>query len=249
MLKKTIGELTLINDDFLNVDIATESIDLIITSLPYNLGVKYNNYDDNKPLEEYLILLERWLGKMYNILKRDGRLCLNIPFLNNKFKFDQYFETRKVLEKIGFKLNTVIVWDKMNMPNRMKWGSWLSALNPHVVPTFELIIVSYKESFKKMRKGVSDITKKEFLSWTLGLWQIPGENKAKKLGHPAPFPIEIPYRLIKLYSYVDDVILDPFMGAGTTLKAAKILNRKAIGVEIDVEYYRKALEELITLFD
>ncbi|MGQ4834688.1 MAG: DNA-methyltransferase [Candidatus Asgardarchaeia archaeon] len=237
----SINKLTLINADFLDVAIGPESIDLVITSPPYNLNVKYNSYDDNKSLDEYLNLLERWFKKIFNVLKPEGRFCLNIPFLNNVGKFNQYFEIQNLLYDVGFKLNTVIIWDKMNMANRMKWGSFLSAMNPHVVPTVELIIVSYKESFKKLRRGKSDIEKDEFLKWTLGIWRIAGENTREKLGHPAPMPIELPYRLIKLYSYVDDVILDPFMGIGTVLKAANMLKRRAVGIEIDKEYFERAV--------
>lgn len=121
----------------------------------------------------------------------------------------------------------------------------MSARAPYVIAPVEMIVVLYKNKWrKKSGSGISDITKEEFIEWTNGVWSFSGESK-KRVGHPAPFPIELPKRCIKLFSFVDDVILDPFLGSGTTLIACTLLNRKGIGIEIDEKYCEIAKKRLI----
>ncbi len=124
-------------------------------------------------------------------------------------------------------------------------GSWLSASAPFVIAPVEVIVVLYKEQWKKVSGSKkSDITKDEFMKWTNGVWTFMGENK-KRIGHPAPFPVELPKRCIKLFSFVGDTILDPFLGRGTSLIACAMTNRKGIGVNIDRKYCELAKQRLI----
>ena len=239
-----INGITLINDDFLNVDLPKESIDLIVTSPPYNVGIDYNQHDDTIPYDEYLDWTKQWLKKALTLLKKDGRLCLNIPLDKNKGGIKPvYADIVKTALDVGFKYQTTIIWNEQNISRRTAWGSFMSASAPYVIAPVETIVVLYKESWKKLSKGESDITKEEFIEWTNGLWTFPGESK-KRIGHPAPFPLELPKRCIKLFSYVGDTVLDPFLGSGTTAIAAYKLKRKAIGVEIDEKYFDLAIKRI-----
>jgi len=123
-------------------------------------------------------------------------------------------------------------------------GSWLSASAPYVIAPVELILILYKDKWKKNDRKNSDISKEEFIEWTNGLWTFHGQNKKGAGGHPAPFPIELPRRCIKLFSYVGDIVFDPFLGSGTTLIAAYLNNRKGIGVEVDKDYCDIAIKRL-----
>lgn len=150
-----------------------------------------------------------------------------------------------IAKRIGFKYHSTIVWNEGNISRRTAWGSWLSASAPYVIAPVELIVIFYKKRWKK-NSGTkkSDITKKEFMEWTNGLWTFSGESK-KKIGHPAPFPIELPKRCIKLFSFIGDTVLDPFLGSGSTLIAAYLNNRKGIGIEIDESYCELAKKRLL----
>ena len=239
-----IDGIQLINTDFLNVDIPDNSVDLIVTSPPYNVGIQYNSHDDTISYDNYLKWTEKWLKKAFQLIKSDGRMCLNIPLDKNKGgQQSVYADITTIVKKLGWKYHSTIIWNEGNISRRTAWGSWLSASAPYVIAPVETIVVLYKETWKKKKKGKSDITKEEFIEWTNGLWTFSGESK-KKIGHPAPFPIELPKRCIKLFSYVGDTVLDPFLGSGTTSIAAHKLKRKAIGVEIDEKYFKLAIERI-----
>jgi site-specific DNA-methyltransferase (adenine-specific) len=230
-------DIKLINNDFLKLKIEENIIDLIITSPPYNVGIEYENSDDTVSYEEYLKWTKKWLKKAFKLLKDDGRMCLNIPLDKNKGGIKSvYADIVEIAKKIGYGYQSTIVWNEQNISRRTAWGSWLSASAPYVIAPVEMIVLLYKKQWKKKNKGISDITKEEFIEWTNGMWTFSGESK-KRIGHPAPFPIELPYRCIKLFSYVGDTILDPFVGSGTTLIAAHKLRRKGIGIEISKEYF------------
>ncbi len=240
-----IDGVQIINADFLNVNIPENSIDLIITSPPYNVGIQYNSHDDTISYEEYLKWTEKWLKKVFHLIKPDGRMCLNIPLDKNKGgQQSVYADITTIAKKIGWKYHSTIIWNEGNISRRTAWGSWLSASAPYVIAPVETIVVLYKETWKKQKKGKSDIIREEFIEWTNGLWTFSGESK-KKIGHPAPFPVELPRRCIKLFSYVGDTILDPFLGSGSTVVAAYKLKRKAIGVEIDEKYFKLAIERIL----
>lgn len=240
--------LKIVNDDVLSTnEIEQNSIDLIVTSPPYNLDIKYNSHDDQISYPEYLEFSRSWLSNCFNWLKDDGRLCLNIPLDKNKGGQQSVGADLTILaKKIGFKYHSTVIWNEGNISRRTAWGSFQSASAPYVIAPVELIVILYKNSWKKNSTtvSVSDITKQEFIEWTSGMWTFNGESK-KKIGHPAPFPIELPRRCIKLFSYVGDTVLDPFMGSGTTLVAAHLNKRNSVGIEIDKDYCSLAKKRLI----
>lgn len=221
-----------------------KTIDLIITSPPYNVGINYNSHEDNLTYQEYLIFSEIWLKNCYHWTKPTGRLCLNIPLDKNKNgKNSVCADITEIAKKVGWKYQTTIIWNEGNISRRTAWGSWMSASAPCVISPVEVIIVFYKNKWKKSNLGVSDITKEEFISWTNGLWTFSGESP-KKVNHPAPFPRELPKRCIKLFSFVGDTVFDPFTGSGTTLIEAINNQRYALGLEIDDNYIKNSLERI-----
>lgn len=237
----------IIKDDILYTEeISKDSVDLIITSPPYNLDIKYNSHDDQISYEQYLEFSYKWLSRCFEWLKNDGRLCLNIPLDKNKGGQQSVgADLTTIAKKIGFKYHSTIIWNEGNISRRTAWGSWLSASAPYVIAPVELILVLYKDKWKKNNKGQSDITKKEFVELTNGLWTFQGQNKKGAGGHPAPFPVELPKRCIKLFSFVGDTILDPFVGSGSTLIAAILNDRKGIGVDVDDEYCEIAKKRIL----
>ena len=243
------GSVVIVNDDFLKVELKSNSVDLIVTSPPYNVDIEYEGYRDDIPYEKYLEFTERWLRKAYELLKDDGRMCLNIPLDKSRGREGEgfqsvYADVISIARKVGLKYFSTIVWNESNISRRTAWGSFASASAPYVIAPVEMIVLLYKERWRKTRKGFSDITPEEFKEWTLGLWTFPGENP-ERVGHPAPFPLELPKRCIKLFSYVGDIVLDPFVGSGTTLVAAYLLRRRAVGIDISRKYCEIARERLV----
>ncbi len=244
------GKIKIIHDDFLMTNLIKEnSIDLIVTSPPYNVDIHYNSFQDDIPYERYLEFTEKWLKKAFTLTKPDGRMCLNIPLDKSKGRKGAGFQTVyadivNIAKKVGWKYFSTIIWNEGNISRRTAWGSWLSARAPYVIAPVEVIIIFYKERWQRIKNGESDIKREEFVEWTNGLWTFPGESK-KKVGHPAPFPVELPKRCIKLFSFVGDTVLDPFLGSGSTLIACALLDRKGIGVEIDKNYCKLAKNRLI----
>jgi site-specific DNA-methyltransferase (adenine-specific) len=239
------GPVTIYNADILRINtIHSGSIDLIVTSPPYNVDIGYKKFDDGIPYRKYLEFTEKWLERCYVLAKKDGRLCLNIPLDKNKGgQQSVYADITTLAKRAGWKYHTSIVWNEQNISRRTAWGSWLSASAPYVIAPVEIILVMYKRNWKKLKRGKSDITRDEFLEWTNGVWCFNGESK-RKVGHPAPFPIELPRRCIKLFSYVGETVLDPFLGSGSTLIACKDLDRIGVGVEISRRYCSLAKKRL-----
>lgn len=241
------SRIKIINDNVISTDkIAEKSVDLIVTSPPYNVDIKYNSHNDKTSYEDYLEFSKKWMTRCFEWLKEDGRFCLNIPLDKNKNGQQSVgADLTTIAKSIGFKYHSTIVWNEGNISRRTAWGSWLSASAPFVIAPVELIVILHKNGWKKTSGSkISDISRDEFMNWTNGLWTFSGESK-KRTGHPAPFPIELPQRCIKLFSYVDDAVLDPFLGSGTTLIAAALNNRKGIGIEVDLEYCKLAKKRLI----
>jgi site-specific DNA-methyltransferase (adenine-specific) len=215
-------------------------VDLIVTSPPYNVDIQYNSNNDKLEYEEYLKFTEEWLKICFDISKEDGRLCMNIPLDKNKGGMQSiYVDLTQAAKRVGWNYFTTVVWNEGNISRRTAWGSWLSASAPYVIAPVEMIVVMYKGQWKKKKKGVSTILRDEFMAWTNGVWTFNGESK-KRIGHPAPFPFELPDRCIKLFSYKGDVVLDPFLGSGTTLLAALANKRVGIGIDIDRDYCKLA---------
>ena len=236
------------NDDLLKMDCVKEStVDLIVTSPPYNVGIEYSTYDDKMSYKDYLSFTRKWLVKCYNLLKNDGRFCLNIPLDKNKGGQQSVCaDITTIAKQVGWKYHSTIIWNEQNISRRTAWGSWLSASAPYVIAPVEVIVILYKESWKKISGSrKSDIRKNEFKEWTNGVWNFMGESK-KRIGHPAPFPVELPRRCIKLFSFVGDTILDPFLGSGSTLIACVLTNRNGIGVDIDRNYCELAKQRIIS---
>lgn len=247
MPKKTVlfhqkDDLTILNDDILTTTaVESGSVDLVVTSPPYNVDIQYGSHKDDVSYADYLDFSEKWLAQCFRFLRDDGRLCLNVPLDKNKGGQQSVgADFTTLAKKIGYKYHSTIIWNEGNISRRTAWGSWMSASAPFVIAPVELIIILYKNTWKKTSGSKkSDVTRNEFTNWTNGLWTFNGERK-KKIGHPAPFPLELPRRCIKMFSYVGDTVLDPFMGSGTTLIAAGMLGRRGIGVEVDKGYCKLA---------
>ncbi|MCK9562196.1 MAG: site-specific DNA-methyltransferase [Bacteroidales bacterium] len=221
-------------------------IDLIVTSPPYNVGIDYNSNNDELSYKQYLDFSEQWMRNCYNWSKPQARFCLNIPLDKNKGGHRAVgADLTQIAQKVGWMYKTTIVWNEGNISRRTAWGSWKSASAPVVIAPVELIVVLYKDQWKKTNGSkISDITGDEFKDWTQGVWTFNGESK-KRIGHPAPFPKELPYRCIKLFSYQNDVVFDPFAGSGTTLLVAQNLDRKSIGTELDSDYCELAKNRIL----
>jgi site-specific DNA-methyltransferase (adenine-specific) len=223
-----------------------EFIDLIVTSPPYNVGIDYKSNNDVLSYQNYLEFSEKWMLNCFKWTKNQGRFLLNIPLDKNKGGQKSVgADLTTIAQKIGWKYHSTIVWNEGNISRRTAWGSWLSASAPFVIAPVELIVVLYKDNWKKTGgTKKSDINKQDFMDWTNGLWTFNGESK-KRIGHPAPFPIQLPHRAIKLFSFIRDVVFDPFTGSGTTLVAAGNNDRIGIGLEIDKSYCEIAKQRVL----
>jgi site-specific DNA-methyltransferase (adenine-specific) len=220
------------------------SVDLTVTSPPYNVGIDYNSNEDGGNYSDYLEFTENWLANVFYWTKNTGRLALNIPLDKNKGGQKSVgADITTIAKRVGWGYHSTIIWNEGNISRRTAWGSWLSASSPYVIAPVELIVLLYKNEWKRDYKGISDITKDEFMAWTNGVWTFNGESK-KRIGHPAPFPRELPKRCIKLLSYVGDTVLDPFLGSGTTMVEALNNKRNAIGIELDPIYRDLALTRI-----
>jgi len=234
--------------DALEVNLFAEPfIDLIVTSPPYNVGIDYNSNDDGISYEEYLEFSKIWMKNCFDWSKDQARFLLNIPLDKNKNGHRSVgADLTTVAQKAGWKYHSTIIWNEGNISRRTAWGSFMSASAPYVIAPVELIVILYKEQWKKETGSLkSDILKEEFINWTNGIWTFNGESK-KKIGHPAPFPRELPRRCIKLFSYIGDIVFDPFAGSGTTLIEASINKRIGIGLEIDEKYCELAKNRIVS---
>ena len=192
----------------------------------------------------YLEFTQSWLSSCFYWAKSTGRLCVNVALDTNKYgKRPMASDVTQIALNVGWQYQATIIWNEGNISRRTAWGSWKSASAPHVIAPVEVIIVLYKDNWKRAVKGESDITAEEFKEWVLGLWTFPGES-AKRIGHEAPFPRELPKRCIKLFSFIGNKVLDPFLGSGTTMIEALANGRQAIGIEIDPKYCELAKKRI-----
>lgn len=224
--------------------LSDNTVDLVVTSPPYNVDLgnnKYNAtgydiYKDNQEHEDYIAWLRSVFEGLWGKLKPGGRVCLNMGDGKNGAVPTHSDVIQMMTRDLDYLPMTIIIWDKSQTSNRTAWGSWMSPSAPSFPRGYEYILVFAKERRKLQYKGVADITREEFIKWTNGLWVFAPESKQKKYGHPAMFPEELPKRCIKMFSYKDAVVLDPFCGAGTTCKVAKDLGRSFIGFELSSVY-------------
>ena len=219
--------------------IPDNSLHLMITSPPYNVS---KEYDKDLSLNEYLEMLRKVFTETYRVLVNGGRACINVANLGRKPYIPLSDYISQMMIEIGFNMRGEIIWNKAASASpSTAWGSWMSASNPILRDIHEYILVFSKGDYKRERKKDEKKTKQntisrdEFMEWTKSIWTFNAES-ARRVGHPAPFPIDLPYRLIQLYSFTTDIILDPFMGSGTTAIAALKSNRNYVGFEISKEY-------------
>lgn len=223
------------------------SVHLMITSPPYNVS---KEYDDDLSLNEYLTLLKHAFSETYRVLVNGGRACINVANLGRKpyIPISDYISNMMI--EIGFNMRGEIIWNKAASASpSTAWGSWQSAANPTLRDIHEYILVFSKGDYQRERKKEeletkkNTILKQQFMEWTKSIWTMNAES-ARRIGHPAPFPEELPYRLIQLYSFTNDIVLDPFIGSGTTGVAALKTDRFYIGYDTNEEYIKLAEKRL-----
>ena len=251
---KTVNEFPkeLINKNILgNAEdmsmIPDNSLHLMITSPPYNVS---KEYDEDLSLDEYLGMLTNVFKETYRVLVNGGRACINVANLGRKPYIPLSDYISNIMIDLGYNMRGEIIWNKAASASpSTAWGSWMSASNPTLRDIHEYILVFSKGDYKRDRKKQEkeskqdSISRDDFMEWTQSIWTFNAES-AKRIGHPAPFPIDLPYRLIQLLSFTNDIILDPFMGSGTTGIASLKSNRNFIGFDTSEEYIALANNRL-----
>lgn len=250
--KNFVGEENIIPKRYLNKifcksseimkGIPNNSVHLMITSPPYNVG---KEYDRNLSLTEYLGFLKNVMKETYRVLVEGGRACINVANVGRKPYIPLHSYIINLMIEIGFSMKGEIIWNKnASAGTSTAWGSWKSAASPTLRDIHEYIIIFSKGLNGRKKDGKKDtITKDEFLEFTKSIWEFPSIS-AKRIGHPAPFPEELPRRLIQLYSFENDVILDPFIGSGQTALAALKSKRNYIGYDIKRKYCQLAKKRI-----
>ena len=225
-------------------------IDIVLTSPPYNFGINYENTNDVNIWEDYFNKLFNIFRECVRVLKDSGRIIINVQPM-----FSDYIPTHHLISNFFLKEGLIwkgeIIWEKNNYNCKYcTWGSWKSPSSPYLKYSWEFVEIFCKNSLKKEGdKNNVDIDSEEFKKWVYGKWSIAPERNMKKYKHDAMFPEELVKRLLKLFSYKNDIVLDPFNGAGTTTKVAKQLNRKFIGIDISEEYCKTAEDRLNDCFN
>jgi site-specific DNA-methyltransferase (adenine-specific) len=251
------------------------SIDLLVTSPPYNVNIAYDVHKDDLPMDEYYEWSKDWLREAFRVLKDDGRIAVNVPNeLNVQERGGRILfvaEFWMMMKEVGFKFSGLVDLTE-NSPHRVRqtaWGSWMSASAPYVYNPKECVIIAYKKSSKKLTKGVSqwlgtptevtnedgkvrtkmvyqDEDKKEFMNLVFGRWEYFADTRSLT---KATFSMDIPAKAIKILSYKNDIVLDPFMGSGTSAFAAELLERRWIGIELSPGYTDIARKRVQSLID
>lgn len=222
--------------------IPDSSVHLMITSPPYNVG---KEYDENLSMKSYRRLISEVLKETYRVLIPGGRICINVANIGRKPYIPLHKYIIDIALRRGFNMRGEVIWNKAaGAGSSTAWGSWKSASNPSLRDVHEYILIFSKGPYGREGSGKeSTISDTEFLEFTKSVWDFMPES-AKKVNHPAPFPLELPYRCIQLYSFVGDVILDPFCGVGTTCVAAKQLGRHFLGYDKNRSYVATARERI-----
>ncbi len=229
-------------------ELPDNSVHLMVTSPPYNVG---KTYDEDMTLEEYRAFMKRVMAEVYRVLVPGGRACVNVANLGRRPYLPLHAFLIEDMLELGFLMRGEIIWDKASSASpSTAWGSWCSPRNPTLRDTHEYIMVFSKQTFSRpeVEGRYATITRDEFLEYTKSVWRFPAEQ-ASKVGHPAPFPVELPYRCIQLYTYAGEVVLDPFMGSGTTAVAALKAGRNFVGYELEADYIRIAQKRIDAILD
>jgi site-specific DNA-methyltransferase (adenine-specific) len=220
-------------------ELPDSSVHLMVTSPPYNVK---KEYDEDLSLDQYRGLLRNVFRETYRVLVTGGRACVNVANLGRRPYIPLHRYIIEDMEALGFLMRGEILWNKGSSASpSTAWGSWKSAANPVLRDVHEYILVFSKQSYSRHRQKHHEdtIRKEDFLEWTRSVWSFPAVP-ARSVGHPAPFPEELPRRLIELYTYKGDVVLDPFCGSGTTCLAARKAGRRYVGYDISPDYCRLA---------
>ncbi len=235
--EKNINKIFCNSSEKMN-ELPDSSVHLMITSPPYNVS---KEYDDDLSLKEYLNLLNSVWRETYRVLVPGGRACVNVANLGRKPYIPLHSYIIEGMQKIGYLMRGEIIWNKASSASpSTAWGSWLSAANPVLRDIHEYILIFSKETFSRRKEDRKNtIIKEEFLEWTKSVWTFPAVS-ARQIGHPAPFPEELPHRLIQIYTFKGDVVLDPFVGSGSTCLSAIKDKRNYVGYDIDSEYVKLA---------
>ena len=254
-VEKTDNELPseLVNKNILGSSedmsiIPDSSVHLMITSPPYNAS---KEYDKDLSLDAYLEMLRRVFQETYRVLVNGGRACINIANLGRKPYIPLSDYVSKITLDIGYHMRGEIIWNKAASASpSTAWGSWISASNPTLRDVHEYILIFSKGDYKREKQALQEntISRDDFMAWTKSIWTFNAES-AKRIGHPAPFPVDLPHRLIQLLSYTNDVVLDPFMGSGTTGVAALRSNRRFVGFDTHPDYIALAEKRLSPLMN
>ena len=247
------------------------SVDLIVTSPPYGVNIAYDVHDDDMEISEYLEFTRKWMTEAYKVLKDDGRIALNIPYeINRQAKGGRIFfvsEVYQVMKEIGFKFFGIVDLEE-DSPHRSKttaWGSWMSPSSPYIYNPKECVILAYKKHHIKKVKGETqwkgeptvteegknkivykDEDKKEFMELVFGQWKYLNDSRPMT---KATFSMDIPTKAIKILSYKNDIVMDPFAGSGTSCVAAEILDRRWIGIELSENYAEIASKRIQAFVD
>jgi len=226
-------------------ELPDKTIHLMITSPPYNVS---KDYDENLSLEEYLNFLNKVFSETYRVLVNGGRACINIANIGRKPYIPLSDYISKMMIDIGFLMRGEIIWNKSaSSGTSTAWGSWCSPSNPTLRDVHEYILIFSKGAYKREKQDKKiTIQKEQFIEWTKSIWNMNTES-ARKIGHPAPFPEELPFRLMQLYSFENDIVLDPFMGSGTTAVVGLKNSRRFVGYEINEDYVKIANERISSL--
>jgi site-specific DNA-methyltransferase (adenine-specific) len=232
---------------------ADDSVDLCVTSPPYNCGIEYDSYMDNKPWDEYLSWCRQWLLEVKRVLKPDGRFSINhlvemglsSDGKKNAIRVSPQVELYNIIRSLDLTIVAQPMWADLTRSTLTSWGSWCSASAPYIYNPFEVILIGYKKQWKKQRdkdnKGVNTISKEDFMKGVGGVWNIQPETKGLTV---ANFPVALPKLCIELLSFKDDVVLDPFMGSGTTAIACLQTGRRFIGFDISKNYVKIAEQRI-----
>jgi modification methylase len=218
-------------------ELPDDSVALMVTSPPYHVG---KEYDSDRSFEEYLELLRSVFKETYRVLEPGGRAVVNVANLGRRPYVSLADHVSSIMEGLQFLPRGEVIWLKgRGASGSCAWGSWRSAVNPTFRDLHEYCLCFSKERWSRARKGISTISRDEFLAATLSIWELAPES-ARRVSHPAPFPVSLPRRFIELYTYLDDLVLDPFIGSGTTAVAAVETGRRYVGYEVNDEYLQTA---------